>query len=1177
MSNRWSAVNNPAAFDTATIQLYRTAVNLGTPVELVVVTAQGYQTYEQLVAPLRNLSFDDVLHQTLLTEKAWVAYYHNPYLNPQERARLDSEFQRLLQITINSYNLAYYAITRIASIDVSQYFDISKLNIHSQKFSTTVLTDMASVDIYNFLTMSPSFVYAKYVGGDNTYYKVFTGENLNQEPKYESYQDEHDSTNTLNSLYFTLYLDVTGNLTNPTKESFFYGKLDFVTKELTYKVTIDVRQRTTQNRQMAADTLQKAFARIGQLTEPIIVNSIIDFNIYTRSRTFPLENFVLFDYCEFQFYRIFMFPNEVDKMAPYHKKYTLGYTEALENTPGITWTITPRKYDPLISYVFDTGQTEQNIVGDYLKIRISNVVTNIERMQQYITRLMCCYFLEDKNAVRNSYLQVCGDVIAVLEAERRNRRIDKTITTKVTTAQVSINNLNANKANGNPEIARIFQDPYKDVCKSGKVPFAHDSLASAEKTQLAYAPFPRNNPTFWFTCPHRKHRFPNIIKDKNGNFLPCCSEKDMSKPSVPTGKSKQKVSAYLEYYGNLEVIAKQSTKHHKTDQFLDLGSTGSLSAQITSFFGDESLERRGIVRLADKTPDTLIDCVLAAIEDNNYVLLENETDRRNYVSRVRQLLGRHLGFEVCAQECWDFVDFSAYANPETFFDGSLYIRLLEETYGVNIYIFDENGYKPPRHYNYCVRHLRIRPTILVYLNLGPVATRTPTTFPRYELIFNSSTSIFGQSVANQCYQLHQLLYNTVDFRHFSDQNFGDSNVHSKLDYQELWGHSILSQAIDVTGHLTRVTLLVTPTTRVTLAVLAGQPLAVPIDEEIYRCPLELVNIFGSPTAQVLLNDSVEGFWFDYKDVRRSVFAYVDSPVVPNLLQITTVPTLDVKLTSTAINQQYTIFNILKIITRWVFDVSRVAYGDTDTTLQNFINSCHHSNQSSVNYYNFQYLGDILPILNSFGECVQYLTDRKVNMTQNGYLSFNNQGVRDIFVQHIRKYRHATRYVSPLEPNRMLVGIADLRKFDVQRYVTVLKSTNTLNEWLALEQPSDYVITKLEWKLSSLKLPYVYIVNNTSYYLIQNIKAVDNDKEPFGTIARNAGRLAAATICREWKLHRINLGYVTVATENISANIFQVGVSGELEFQSTENSDYNVLMYIEPLTREIRYAAMLSLL
>ena len=193
-------------------------------------------------------------------------------------------------------------------------------------------------------------------------------------------------------------------------------------------------------------------------------------------------------------------------------------------------------------------------------------------------------------------------------------------------------------------------------------------------------------------CPTDKYPYPKVNKYKKSDgtygYFPSCKLKDSSKTNDQNDDENEaeedivKVKNYNYKVGSYKLIKKSGTngKLHKT--LVDL-----LRSNMEQEFYNNDFIRVGI----QMSKNSLIHCVLLALNKKSYVNLKSEEEREKYVQKVRNEISGEINPSVYKQELYDLTDeeiILKIKNENIDFDPYLFYRGLEEYFNINIFVFN---------------------------------------------------------------------------------------------------------------------------------------------------------------------------------------------------------------------------------------------------------------------------------------------------------------------------------------------------------------------------------------------------------------------------------------------------------------------------------------------------------
>lgn len=161
------------------------------------------------------------------------------------------------------------------------------------------------------------------------------------------------------------------------------------------------------------------------------------------------------------------------------------------------------------------------------------------------------------------------------------------------------------------------------------------------------------------------------------------------------------------------------------NKLLGPGRRGFLKPKLAYFFGKDSFTRIGV----EKSPDSLLDCILLAL------------NRENTKQEIAETF-----LDVAKQEAYDMSTFElkSLLLSGDFVDPAIFYRIFEDFFQINIFTFSGEEIQVPRHKFFHIRDysLNDRPVVLIY-NEGD----------QCELIVNKDDYTFGKEMLEKCQTL----------------------------------------------------------------------------------------------------------------------------------------------------------------------------------------------------------------------------------------------------------------------------------------------------------------------------------------------------------------------------------------------------------------------------------------
>jgi hypothetical protein len=369
---------------------------------------------------------------------------------------------------------------------------------------------------------------------------------------------------------------------------------------------------------------------------------------------------------------------------------------------------------------------------DYLRVKIGNA-TNTEIVNQ---------FQEILSKLFNIYTENFDKIVKEYQQFIPNFGKDKTKPSSTKTVDISkipLKNI----------APQIFLPGYPKTCSKQPIIVSEEKEQELINEGIPVMKYPMSEdegfgiPRNYVCKQHPTHPFPGLIRNpfpQNNDivpFLPCCFEKDQStKVGNPYGVyfkgEESKQGANL---GQQDFII--------TNKFLEYGYFGNIPALIdnTLKIFDEEVGYRYLRKGVMNSKSSFLECIIEATEPAGGIfnVIEDDTDRIDYVKEVRQDLRTNTNIALCKQTMYDFTSEEIkeiIENDDKYFDPYYFIPLLEHEYGCNIYVFkrDKTGSNLiiPRNLQSYYKTYKSKPCVLIYEHMGSESNRAE--FPMCELI-----------------------------------------------------------------------------------------------------------------------------------------------------------------------------------------------------------------------------------------------------------------------------------------------------------------------------------------------------------------------------------------------------------------------------------------------------------
>jgi len=474
-----------------------------------------------------------------------------------------------------------------------------------------------------------------------------------------------------------------------------------------------------------------------------------------------------------------------------------------------------------------------------------------------------------------------------------------------------------------PDVFIKGEKGYARKCTCNKQPIIVDDIdakdwknhtfyygANEKERQVATFPPKSKDPRFKFVCPDDEFPYPTVIENNESNkdkypYVPCCAAED---------NINNKSSYYNNYNAPIQEKETGASKGYKinTMKVLSFEAKGSIPKKLQDLLSsvnpDEKFifERFGVGR----SPNSLIHCVLIAIQDLKYINNTNTTQKEKYAIQIRKsLITKFQDMSVFKQELFDMTDpeiIEMLNDENLFFDPALFYRGLEELFNINIFVFDPGMYEDqdpkveiPRH-----KLLHIRPfnperrSVIIIKHMGGEAEDLK--YAQCELVVNSgelikydesetkkkrgrpkneekmTKEIKKSSSVQFIYDIDmtELLYNSLQSAvknylfTFRPKELGTNEVetrfqpYSKIKWVDIFEEPIefAYQNVDNYGKARSFTIKFgskEKTLYMTLFIPPTQPLNIPSKQEIYYSQKEVIEaLFGVPKSK-----NKDGYWY----------------------------------------------------------------------------------------------------------------------------------------------------------------------------------------------------------------------------------------------------------------------------------------------------------------------------
>ena len=374
--------------------------------------------------------------------------------------------------------------------------------------------------------------------------------------------------------------------------------------------------------------------------------------------------------------------------------------------------ITPRVAD----------RNDINIKNGYVKVGEPYIRLNITKSKNESNVI---FFMNVMSKLFEEYNNLEGDIVKEYE-----KYLPDFITEYGNEAQDVENEAQGveNLEDINPELFITGKTGYKKRCGKEKVvSIVKDEDVERLKEEgvpLLYFPkTPEEGPQYWYRCTSEEYKYPGLTKSTLENkdkypFFPCCYKVDQ------TTKLKSPYNEYFKTETKIENILPPTESGVLTSKkkIMTFDKLAYLPDELQTFFKSINQDWEYVRIGMDNTPSSFLQCVIKAVNPD---ILSNDDEiyRKDAVNIAREEL---KDFAVCRQEAYDktYKGIKDIVKDENkYLDPKIFIRLLEETYTCNIYLFErtDSGQTTmiiPNHVHGYYRFKKEVPSLCILIHKG---------------------------------------------------------------------------------------------------------------------------------------------------------------------------------------------------------------------------------------------------------------------------------------------------------------------------------------------------------------------------------------------------------------------------------------------------------------------------
>jgi hypothetical protein len=1104
-----------------------------------------------------------------------------------------------------------------------------------------------SPDLFANMVLNADVPFAQYNDNRFSKYKVFNGETIETRPPFKIFEPRLSKFQDKNMLYLILVGDQGYNMQEYTKNSFIAAAINLEKSTLVFKYLLYYHRSESD----ILDAVKSLFPTL-KFKNRREKNYGAMFNIYYVSiREDSFLDLLLTEPFQEESKKLFsslLFADEFEKPISEKKKLKLYYDTNIAFDPEVQ----KREVDlskiaslgfSLVQYISGVNDAEvskgryvitnyeksvkpeDRIIGTkntpfkslfvepktpYITVNISKAVNRFVLFQfmNLFSRLLNIY-----NEVKDQYEKIYDNLIPELKNEKVVEE-DLTLIVKPKAKTDQVKKVNLSKIA--PE---IFTGSYSRDCQ-----FKNQPIIISEN-QVEYwknQKITRGNKVYerpirqiednYFVCPNDTYPFiefkQNLDEERQHPYYPCC----YSDPPKEI-KERQAGSTY------------RSKDPIKTNKVMGEEGIAFLPSSIEEMIKGGFEKQVNFFRMGSLiSPNSFLACVLIALQDKQYLKLTTIDQKEKYIQKVKKAIANSANFLVTSSELFDLTEedrITMFLKEDEFLDPSIFYRVVEEVFGLNIFVFASSAPKPNVEPTYSLEISRFssvpihsfrknRPTMIIYKHWGSETDHL--NYPQCELVVagleQSDATLFTDDVA--LYLLKGYFISAEVFgKVFYPGNF--ENYSSLVIYQLIRSNFIgnflgesensiqaTGQIIDEKGKLAGLQIK-TSQGLMTLGVPPLVPQDLPIVKKIQKPKLsQVLKVFkDKPTGFSYENDNAVAVWFKVVSLEYGIQIPIEPEsrtTIESKYNLPEVPETRFQLEKkpSQIERLFKLqkdVNIIIQIVRWLFLISisgqqRLTIDEKLEKANEFIEQQIKLNprkdSDSANVYDFSNLPRKLPsIKESLKNIMKELEENAPTLIEKNQILISGK----VFYKRIKEsLEHFVRLNLPIAIPQYLdeyyQSIYDYPK--IPKNIVFLTKID-FDRWLkqAKENPtSSYpVFFRLRGKLSEMNHPYLYAIEISKPTL----------NNPFGEnflfLMQNAPFInsleSALENAKRWQDHQINRPDVSsIELEEFkNYKIFTIGMNER--FQLIEDKSTNQkskTLFVLKYPNVDRYASILPL-
>jgi hypothetical protein len=764
-------------------------------------------------------------------------------------------------------------------------------------------------DLFANMKTSYDIPFVKYTDQSFSKYKVFSGDTFETRPPFKLFENRFSKFEDKNMIYMILLADPGNTIEEYTKSSYIPASINLSKNILSFKYFL--LNNRPENEILEA--IQKIFPTL-QFVNRREKNYGATFNIY---KTFIREDSFL-DYLisepfivgASKLFSSLLFVDEFDKPVSEKKKLKLYYdtnigfetkdpNEELSRIASLGFYMTQyrsgindaelTKGRYLITE-FEGEEPEEKIIGTkdaivksvffdkdtpYILVSISKAVNKFVLFQfmNVFARLLNLY----NSTIRESFEEEYNLLIPELNDPEVSDDLSLILKPKKPIGKERVGKINLSAIA--PE---IFTKSYSTDCqyKYQPIDIEEEEIETWKNKKIERGKEQIERPIkklgdFYFVCPTDKLPFvefkQNLDEPREYDVYPCCYEK-------PREGVRER---------------KRATSHRtkdpiKTNKITAEGGLGTISTPIEEMLAGAFEKSISFYRMGTLiSPSSFLACVCLAIEDKQFSRLKTDEEKEDYLKVLRLEIAKKANFLLTSSELFDIAETDRIENfkkVDEYMEPTLYYRIIEEIFGLNIFVFSGSLPKPNVDPIYALEISRFSsipihsyrknlPTLLVYKHWG--AETDHLEYPQCEIIIarlgDKDATLFSSDIARYLlkgYLISAEVYGKVYIPERNIfENYSSNTIYQLLekDFFGLFQNKIIQsigQIIDEKGKLSALQIQ-TKAGKMTIGVPPLPPQNLPLITEIEKPKLEAVRkIFvDEPTGYSYEGDKVVSVWF----------------------------------------------------------------------------------------------------------------------------------------------------------------------------------------------------------------------------------------------------------------------------------------------------------------------------